>query len=194
MKPHKAYRRIFDEISIAGSKNLIIDLRGNRGGRREFVAALIPYLLKEKRSGPWQESVSWKGKKNSYKIPQPSKRAFEGEVYVLVNGGSFSNGSIAAMLARELGDATIIGEESGGRYEGVVAGSSHYLMLPNMRLGVRIPRYAKRFPIITKQTTKGRGVIPDYEVRPSIGSVLGKKDIVLTTAYNLIFNKQKSQP
>jgi len=92
--------------------------------------------------------------------------AFKGKIYVLINGGSFSASSILSSNLKGSGRAYFVGEETGGAYNGSVAGMLPIVKLPNSDLKVRVglvfiaPHY--------KTTTEGRGIFPDKEIIPTV--------------------------
>ena len=94
---------------------------------------------------------------------QPHKRfRFKGNVYVLVDGETFSAASMFASLLRSRDNTIIVGEESGGTACGNGVSPIH-LTLPNTRLQMHIP-----FGYVRLAVPEGmgcsRGVIPDYVV------------------------------
>lgn len=177
INPKKLYKELFSKIIDSEVKTLIVDLRNNTGGRKEFSNELLPFILTEKTKGLFRMSESWEGKTKKYKIPKRSKLAFRGKIYVLVNGKTFSEGSVVARLFREYTDATIIGEETGTRYEGFTAGSKQSIFLPNSELRINIPRYHLKFPHSEKQMTNNRGLIPDIRVVYSIKDLVEDRDL-----------------
>lgn len=63
---------------------------------------------------------------------------FNGEVYVLINGGSFSATTLLAANLKSSGRAVFVGEETGGAYNGCVAGSLPVYTTPNSKLPFRM--------------------------------------------------------
>ena len=95
-----------------------------------------------------------------------SSNAFKGKVYVLINGGSFSASSVLSTNLNGSKRATFVGEETGGAYNGTVAGMMPIIELPNSKNKIRIglmsciPHY--------KTETFGRGIFPDKEIIPTL--------------------------
>ncbi len=187
IKPKKLYKEIFTQLAKEEIEHLVIDVRSNTGGRREFAKHLLPYLMKRNYSGVIYQDVSWKGRVNKKRFPKKSKLAFEGQIYVLTNANTFSNGSVVTIYAKEYGDAIVIGQEPGSRYEGFAAGSTQYVVLPNTKIKVGIPRYLIQtvYPP-TKTKLKNRGAVPDYPVQYSLPDLLEKKDKEMEKAMELI--------
>jgi len=180
------YEKIFTEIQKNSPEKLIIDLRDNTGGRHEFAYELVPFIRRQDLEIKYlSESVSWKGKSSKRKVKKRSSLAFDGQIIALINGLSYSNGSVLPRYLREYGGAKIVGEESGTRYEGFVAGSQEMITLPNARLEIGIPRYAKKYPDSNIQTTTNRGLIPDVEIPLTLELIMTEEDEVLDYALGL---------
>ena len=88
---------------------------------------------------------------------------FRGRLWVLTDGGTFSTAAEFCAVARSLGRATFVGEETGGTYEGNTSGTFAILTLP--RTGVRVVIPLVRYVLAVKPSkSRGRGIIPDYPV------------------------------
>lgn len=165
VKSKKMYKGIFKELRDKEVEYLVIDLRNNTGGRNAFADDMVPFINKASISTPFlKKTISWEGKERVYKSPKPSKLSFQGNLYVLVNGKTFSAGSSLARFLKEYGKAIVIGEETGTRYEGFAAGSSQSVDLPHSGLSIGIPRYLIKYPSSSKQQTTNRGLLPDHEL------------------------------
>ncbi len=178
-KAKKTYKKIFKKIKKSGADYLVLDLRDNTGGKKEFTYELIPFLKKSNQNGLLYTSTSWEGKTKDYHIPGRSKFAFEGTLITIVNGSTFSSGAIAAMFAQIFGKSTIIGEETGGRAGGVVAGSNQLVTMPNTKIKLRIPTYKWEFKCLPENHQKGRGVLPDISMHPNINDLIEGKDTIM---------------
>lgn len=107
--------------------------------------------------------------------PQKVKTdAFKGKMYVLTNGGSFSASSIISSNLKGSKRATFVGEETGGDYNGTVAGMMPIIKLPNSKVMVRIglefiaPHY--------KTNVVGHGIFPDKEIIPTLQDRINNND------------------
>jgi hypothetical protein len=89
---------------------------------------------------------------------------------------------------REYGGATVVGEETGTRYEGFVAGSQETITLPHSRLQIGIPRYVNTYPGSEIQVSENRGLIPDLEKELTIKELLSEEDEWLEFAKNHFSN------
>lgn len=103
---------------------------------------------------------------NMFAGRKPKKNAFRGNLYLLVNGGSFSASSILASKLKSDARATIIGEETGGANDGNIAGRYATVKLPHSRLKLPIGIMLIKPNIEFTNTMKG--VVPHYEVIPEL--------------------------
>ena len=118
------------------------------------------------------------------KTTKPSKYAFGGEVYVLVNPHSFSaTGELAAIL-EDKERATFIGEQMGGNPNRNASGLFATLRLPNSDAKVRLPMIL--FETDVAFDTGGYGITPDYVVRHSVEDILQGKDAALDYTIQII--------
>jgi hypothetical protein len=195
----------FSEIHKNNIKSLIIDVRGNGGGRSVVVDSLMGYLTGEKYSQyktietrisnelverykeKYPERMDWL---NRYSInelvaesPAPEKPAnnalrFTGDLYLLANKTSFSAAATFAGVFKELQLGEIIGEETGGTI--AYYGDYWFMQTPNTALGFYIA--PKRF-VQYGGNDLDKGVAPNHWVE-DIG------DSVLNAAYALIKQKK----
>ncbi|MDW3192926.1 MAG: S41 family peptidase [Cytophagales bacterium] len=187
VKSKKMYKTIFEELQNKEIKHLVIDLRNNTGGRNEFADDMIPFISKSSINDPFvKKTISWDQQEKTYKKPNPSKLAFKGEIYVLINGKTYSAGNTLARYLKEYGNANMIGEETGTRYEGFAAGSTQEIILPHSNLKIGIPRYLISFPASAKQKTSNRGLLPDHEIENALEVPVAGPDAYLRKAIELI--------
>ncbi|WP_417558861.1 S41 family peptidase [Mesoflavibacter zeaxanthinifaciens] len=115
-----------------------------------------------------------------YKKPK-KELIYNGELYILISGKTFSGGAEFASLVKMTERAVFVGEETGGAYEGNVSGYSEYIKLPKTNIEVKIPTV--HFQINVQPKIKGRGIIPDYEVSQTWKDYLKgkntKKDFII---------------
>lgn len=99
--------------------------------------------------------------------PQPiNEKAFKGKIYVLINGGSFSASSILSTNLKGSKRATFVGEETGGDYNGTVAGFMPIVKLPHSKLNLRIG--TMNFTPFYQSPIHGRGIFPDVTIIPTL--------------------------
>ena len=114
---------------------------------------------------------------------KPKNNVFNGKLFVLINGGSFSNSGIVASCLKRYKRATFIGEETGGNNK-VLAGYIHEYALPNTGIQIQIP--TKQFLLDEHLPLSGQGTLPDYGVQPDLPNILNNHDKVLHFAIDLI--------
>jgi C-terminal processing protease CtpA/Prc len=100
------------------------------------------------------------------KLKKPNPNRYKGKVYVLINGGSFSASSLLSSNLKGSGRAVFVGEETGGAYNGCVAGFMPVHKLPHSKLNLKFG-IAQIQPFF-KTEIIGRGIFPDIEVLPTI--------------------------
>ena len=216
-KYKKAYASIFDEIKEKEVKTLILDLRGNPGGRindsEELFSylTLTPYHFIQPTKVTSRTSVAY----NSYRgtptvvlaiispfvpivsttmylktskdkegttyfklknenLHQPKENNFKGTIYVLIDGGSFSASCLLSANLKGSKRAVFVGEETGGTFNGTVAGRMPVFKTPNAKLPIRIGLMDIRTPYQLEDG--GKGVVPDVEIIPTLEDKINEKD------------------
>lgn len=108
------------------------------------------------------------------KPQKTSPDAFKGKIYVLINGGSFSASCILSSNLKGNKRAYFVGEETGGAYNGTVAGRMPLFTMPNSKTKVRI---GLMFIAANQKTDQdGRGIFPDKEITPTLADFLSGND------------------
>jgi hypothetical protein len=100
----------------------------------------------------------------------PKSNRFKGKVYVLINGCSFSASSIISANLKGSGRAMFVGEETGGAYNGCVAGEMPSFTLPGSKLKMSFGLLEVATPYTV--APDGRGVMPDVEIVPTLNDRL----------------------
>jgi hypothetical protein len=197
----------FQKISASETKNLIIDIRGNMGGRSIVVDSLMNYLtskqysqyktievrisqeLKDYYKTKYPEVYELiKDKPNGVildfpcevKTPEYKKTRYNGNLFLLTDRYTYSGASTFAGLFKELKLGVIVGEETGGTIE--YYGDFWFQELPITKLQFYVS--PKRFVQFGGKRLK-RGVLPDYFAPNS-----GKKNLKKT--YELILKKGRN--
>jgi hypothetical protein len=93
-----------------------------------------------------------------------TKNHFDGHVYILQGGFTFSASTLFTSPLIKQKNVTIVGEETGGGYYGNSAILIPNIKLPHSKLLFRLPLYRM---VMDKTRPKGGGVIPDVLVEPS---------------------------
>jgi hypothetical protein len=172
------YKRVMDSVFLVlkhhHATHLVLDLRDNQGGDFEPARYLLSYLCVQ----PAQFLLA----SAEARLVKPHANHFAGQLFVLMNGGSFSaTGMLIATLERDK-RAVLIGEETGGN-KYAISGDPTELVLP--QTGIRCFIATKNYPII-KGLNNGHGVMPTHAVQPSIADVLNGNDPALQVALKLM--------
>jgi len=132
----------------------------------------------------------WAARKNllSLTARQPSSPRFEGKVYVLTSGWSFSASGIFTAMVKEYNRGIFIGEEAGGNPHTQIGDFEQMLILPNSGVRIIIPLLFEQWDVSFDNT--GNGVIPKYWVRNTIDQEINKEDAVLLFTKELITNNR----
>lgn len=108
------------------------------------------------------------------KTTMPKPNAFQGKVYVLINGGSFSASCILSSNLKGSKRAIFVGEETGGTFNGTIAGNMPNVSLPNSKLTARIGMQDIRPK--QKTTDFGRGIFPDIAIETTVEDLINNTD------------------
>lgn len=108
------------------------------------------------------------------KVAKPNKDTFNGKIFVLINGGSFSASSIITSKLKNDKRVVLVGEETGGANDGTVAGFYSFQKLPNSKIDLPIGLLLVQ-PNITFSNTK-KGVVPNVTVTETLQDVIDKND------------------
>ncbi|RRA92382.1 S41 family peptidase [Paenimyroides viscosum] len=224
----KVYDSIFSTIKKHNVQNLIIDLRGNPGGRLNEIHKLAQYLndttfvftqpatitkrttyfnllkgkspvttffsipfvtiystirgLKSSRNDLGELKVPIK----SSRITKPKSLNYKNNLYVITDGMTFSAAAIISSHLKGRNRALFVGDETGGTFNGTVAGVMPVVKLPHSKLKLRVGLMTIK---PEQQTQKeGYGVLPDVYIKPTEEDFLSEKDVEL----EYILNRLKS--
>lgn len=169
----------FSQLKKEKTETLIIDVRGNGGGNDHYGATLVSYIASDTFNyfAKIEVSQSYEGygeieemDSNRYMLShqdlaeqQPAKNRFAGKVYILADGGSFSTTADFVSIAKNIGAAAIVGQETGGGACGNTSGSNKTITLSNSGISVQIQMWGYT-SAINKDLPCGHGVVPDYKV------------------------------
>jgi hypothetical protein len=119
------------------------------------------------------------------------KNHFNGDLYVLINGPTFSASTLLCNALKGQDNVKLVGEETGGGWYGNSGIFIPDIILPNTKLHVRIPLFKLiQFNHVIKN---GRGVPPDIYIPPTVEAVTKGIDIKMETvrvdAYCFFFSR-----
>lgn len=112
------------------------------------------------------------------------KHHFNGQVYILTGGNSFSATCLFAGALKGQKNVTIVGEETGGGYYGNTAWMIPDVTLPGTRVRFRLPRF--RLVVDKRRNKDGHGVMPDVAALPTSDAILKGLDFKTAKARELI--------
>jgi hypothetical protein len=119
------------------------------------------------------------------------KNHFEGKVYILTGGNSFSATTLFTSALMKQNNITVVGEETGGGAYGNSAWLIPYVTLPETKVRFRLPLFRL---VIDKNTPKdGKGVQPEIESRPTIDAIKRGADYKIDKVMELIEQDKKLQ-
>jgi hypothetical protein len=215
----KFLENCFRELEAKKIRQLVIDLRGNDGGRDSYGSLLFSYLTDQ----PFRyydhletstDKISFLQYTNAtatfnkmfdgYAVPlgnrrfrvndnrhpnlslqQPQANHFSGRIWFLVNGQCFSTTAEFCSIAHYHRRGTFVGEEVGGNYFGNTSGTFLLLTLPNTGIRILIPLVSYALAV-SGYPYQRRGLMPDYNVQPTIQDVLKRTDTELNFTLSLI--------
>ena len=172
-------RNFFVEVDATGTKDVILDLRGNGGGNSLVANEFISYLGVDEIMGLRYHvrygNILIKLDDGMWKIKR-KEPAFGGNVYVLTNTKTFSSAMDFAMLVHDNGFGGRVGEPAGNSPNSY--GDVLRFLTPNskLQLGVSFKRWFR-----IDKTRSGDLLEPDYPC--------ASKD-ALDKAYELILGER----
>jgi C-terminal processing protease CtpA/Prc len=122
-------------------------------------------------------------------VYKPKKKFhYNGKVYVLINGPTFSASTLFCHTLQGQENVTLIGEETGGGHHGNNGLMIPYITLPKTGIRVRIPMF--RLVQYNHIPKDGRGVIPDIYVPPSAYAVRNGIDLKMEKVRQIVREKE----
>lgn len=222
------FKSIFKTIKKQKPKNLIIDLRYNRGGKVVIPALFYSYISQEN----FNEYISIRvpdfdlpaknnilsidnknvtsenienfltdiqkpfTKKNDYYQhvfinnikKEKKKRRFNGKVFLLVGGVTFSAAAYYTAIFKSNKRGKIIGEQVGGSHHNITAGNNIVYELPNSKIKLSMPLGFFKFSKDIETNVPEENIDPDILVSDELiySSFLKKEDWSLKAVFDLI--------
>jgi Peptidase family S41 len=113
-----------------------------------------------------------------------SRNHFDGKIYVLTNGGSFSMASYVTSYLKHKRKAVVIGTETGGSEYASRSSASGYIQLPNSKIKVRLNLYQTKHYVGIED--KEHGILPDYPTLYGIEDKVNNVDLDMEVVKTLI--------
>lgn len=214
------FRTSFRKIRKQHVQNLVVDMRGNGGGSvilsnlltkyistKPFKIADSLYALKRKsRYRQYEqnyllnrlfllffthkrsdEHYHFTHFENKYFKPR-RKNHFDGTTYILIGGNTFSAATLFTKALVDQPKVFVVGEETGGGAYGNTAWLIPEVTLPNTKVRFRLPLFRL---VIDRNAQKGRGVMPEVEVGPSVNAIRKNEDYKMDKVMEMIKNDKK---
>jgi len=181
--------KYFETIRNTNTLNLILDLRGNSGGNPNHVKFILQHVFDE----PFEQARACRVVKNRHKEElltrtrkqwypwygigkfKPRKNNFAGNVYALIDEGTYSAGVIFSSVLRKYKRAVFVGNETGGNPI-IMAG---YLIktswqLPNTKIQFGSGTLCTIYDDLN--LNQGRGLVPDHTIKIQPEDILSLHD------------------
>ncbi len=117
------------------------------------------------------------------------KNHFDGKLYVIINGPTFSASTLFCNAVKGQSNVTIVGEEAGGGWHGNNGIMIPDITLPITKLRVRLPFF--RIVQYSHVPKDGRGVVPDIYIGPSLEALKRNEDKKMMVVKEMIANDIK---
>ena len=207
-----ALRRVFRKVRSVGAEGLVLDLRGNGGGRSANVRRLVAALARETTPlyRPWQlRRSAWQHAGLLYKLPllpalvlgrgetvgfgrlmslraHPRRKAFAGPVAVLIDSETFSAATITAAVLASSRRAPLLGQPSGGNYHETYAGLFIEKGLRRTGLELRVPLLLVPIDVDPRRQSFAYTLRPALTLPQDRAHVLAEADLTLLEALEYV--------
>jgi carboxyl-terminal processing protease len=170
-----AIERNVTSFQEQGVRGLVLDLRGNSGGRLDVGTRLLSHFLPSGAS--IYEEVDRSGRRRMH-FTRSDQTPYELPLVVLVDGGTASMGEIFAAAVKEHGAATVLGTTTAGS----VAAAQVFALGDGSGLQITV------FEILSSDGKKLNqvGVMPDEVVEPDAVALASGEDPVLSRAVEIL--------
>ncbi|HRI23386.1 MAG TPA: S41 family peptidase [Ferruginibacter sp.] len=173
------------DTSFAVAKSLRPYTRYVKNG---FINNLGLFFLTKKNDDGHYHFGHWERK-----LYKPKKKNhFGGDLYVLINGSTFSASAIFCNAVKGQPGISLLGEEAGGGWYGNNGILIPDIILPNTHLKVRLPLF--RLVQYNHVAKDGRGVVPDIYVGTDYRALLKGVDKKMQVVMEMIRENNKRAP
>jgi Peptidase family S41 len=211
-KQNSFFKNVFRYLNNNNMPNLVIDLRGNGGGHIPAATRFLRYMINDKfyvEFGGDNPVVERKYLSNKFGnatmrfmvnfiptknmdgeeyhaigVKPKNTKHYNGKLFVLTDGGTFSAASFVATTLKHHANATTIGQETGGGEEGSNGMLQMKYTLPESKIRFIFQYYHFKHDI--NSNNKTLGLAADYEIEASengedislgvVKSILGKSN------------------
>lgn len=191
-------KTMFQGIMDKRIENIIVDLRGNPGGNSWVVNEFLKYIDIEdyksycytrrmSRAAAAQKGyiINWGSVTYKHCIRKNSRAEgliFAGQIYALIDNGTFSSGNYFGVILADNGIGTIIGEPSGNAPN--CYGDVLYFQLKNSKLIYSISYTQWMRPNLDR--AEDDALYPHYPVTFTIDDYINQRDLAMEEALRLI--------
>ncbi|MCH4891421.1 hypothetical protein EZV73_27880 [Acidaminobacter sp. JC074] len=176
------YESFFKEVEGRNIEHVIIDLRDNGGGSLSTTTKLLSYIQSIEQSFYHPECMTCD---NEYKnLIANSTYHFDGELYTLVGGGSYSQTSLLTSLIRDQNIGVLIGDETPGSY--ILNDEKQTYRLTHTDALLDVTKSVSLTNVDDVKFVHGEGIQPDYKVHMTIDDYLNGVDTVLEFTIDMI--------
>lgn len=192
---------MFQDIERYDIGNVVVDLRGNTGGNSSVVDEFLKYVDIEEyvsfggyrriskaaseQRGYIMKKGEFSSKPGIKKNKKMEKHLFKGDIYALIDNGTFSSGNWFGIILKDSNIGTIVGEPSGN------APSSYGDILSFQLNNSKLLYYISYTQWIRpdKDTRYQDALYPDYEIKYTIEDYINNRDLAMEKTIELIESK-----
>jgi hypothetical protein len=173
----EAMERAMEELGDASA--IIVDIRANGGGWDSAALEVATWFAGE-RTIAWQEARRAGPEHTDFTEWEPTyveaavEGAFDGPVFLLTSGSTFSAAETFALAMRVRDDVTLVGEPTGGHFSDMMDES-----LPN---GWQFTLSGERYRAADGEIYETRGVPPDIPIALDPAALAAGSDAMLEAA------------
>jgi hypothetical protein len=133
--------------------------------KNSFINSMALGVFTSKKKDNYYHFNYWE----NHQFKPKEKNFFHGNVYVLINGPTFSASTLFAHTVKGQENIRLIGEEAGGGNYGNNGLMIPNIVLPNTGMRIRLPLF--RLVQYNHDVKDGRGVMPDIYIPPTADAV-----------------------